>query len=52
MNKYDSVKMADVLGDVKNKEMIQNPVEAGVLLHDACPILAKVQEKVFSRFGW
>ncbi len=51
MNEYDSDKMADVLSDVKNMELTQNPEEADVLLLNTCSIREKAQEKVFSELG-
>ena len=51
MNEYDSDKMADVLGDVKDMEVTQDPAEADVLLLNTCSIREKAQEKVFSQLG-
>ncbi len=51
MNEYDSDKMADVLVDVKEMEVTQNPEEADVLLLNTCSIREKAQEKVFSQLG-
>ena len=51
MNEYDSDKMADVLGAVKNMELTHNPEEADVLLLNTCSIREKAQEKVFSELG-
>lgn len=51
MNEYDSDKMADVLVDVKDMEVTQNPEEADVLLLNTCSIREKAQEKVFSQLG-
>jgi len=51
MNEYDSDKMADVLGAVKEMQLTQNPEEADVLLLNTCSIREKAQEKVFSQLG-
>jgi len=51
MNEYDSDKMADVLGAVKDMELTHNPEEADVLLLNTCSIREKAQEKVFSELG-
>lgn len=51
MNEYDSDKMADVLGAVKEMELTNNPEEAVVLLLNTCSIREKAQEKVFSQLG-
>jgi len=51
MNEYDSDKMADVLGAVKDMVVTQNPEEADVLLLNTCSIREKAQEKVFSQLG-
>ena len=51
MNEYDSDKMADVLGAVKEMELTQHPEEADVLLLNTCSIREKAQEKVFSQLG-
>lgn len=51
MNEYDSDKMADVLGAVKEMELTNNPEEADVLLLNTCSIREKAQEKVFSQLG-
>ena len=51
MNEYDSDKMADVLGAVKEMERTQCPEEADVLLLNTCSIREKAQEKVFSQLG-
>ena len=51
MNEYDSDKMADVLGVVKDMVVTQNPEEADVLLLNTCSIREKAQEKVFSQLG-
>ena len=51
MNEYDSDKMADVLGAVKDMVVTQNPEEADVLLLNTCSIREKAQQKVFSQLG-
>ena len=51
MNEYDSDKMADVLGSVKDMEVTLNPEEADILLLNTCSIREKAQEKVFSQLG-
>ena len=51
MNEYDSSRMADLLGDSHEMELVQTPEEADVLLLNTCSIREKAQEKVFHQLG-
>jgi tRNA-2-methylthio-N6-dimethylallyladenosine synthase len=51
MNEYDSARMADVLASSHRLEIVDDPVEADVLLLNTCSIREKAQEKVFSELG-
>jgi len=51
MNEYDSARMADVLAASHRLELVDDPVQADVLLLNTCSIREKAQEKVFSELG-
>lgn len=51
MNKYDSDKMLDVLGQERGVVVTQNPEDADVILFNTCSVREKAQEKVFSDLG-
>ncbi len=51
MNEYDSSRMADLLGDSHEMELVDTPEEADVLLLNTCSIREKAQEKVFHQLG-
>jgi tRNA-2-methylthio-N6-dimethylallyladenosine synthase len=51
MNSYDSSKIADVLNDTHNIQLVNEPTEADILLLNTCSIREKAQEKVFSELG-
>ncbi len=51
MNEYDSSRMADLLGDSHEMELVDSPEEADVLLLNTCSIREKAQEKVFHQLG-
>jgi tRNA-2-methylthio-N6-dimethylallyladenosine synthase len=51
MNEYDSARMADVLANSHRLELVDDPVQADVLLLNTCSIREKAQEKVFSELG-
>ena len=51
MNEYDSSRMADLLGDSHEMELVETPEEADVLLLNTCSIREKAQEKVFHQLG-
>lgn len=51
MNEYDSSRMADLLGESHEMELVDTPEEADVLLLNTCSIREKAQEKVFHQLG-
>jgi tRNA-2-methylthio-N6-dimethylallyladenosine synthase len=51
MNEYDSQKMALLLAKSHKLKLIQDPMQADVLLLNTCSIREKAQEKVFSLLG-
>jgi len=51
MNEYDSSRMADVLVDSHQVEVVNDPALADILLLNTCSIREKAQEKVFSELG-
>jgi tRNA-2-methylthio-N6-dimethylallyladenosine synthase len=51
MNEYDSSRMADLLGESHEMELVDSPEEADVLLLNTCSIREKAQEKVFHQLG-
>ena len=51
MNEYDTARIADVLANSHNLQLIQDAEQADVLLLNTCSIREKAQEKVFSQLG-
>jgi tRNA-2-methylthio-N6-dimethylallyladenosine synthase len=51
MNEYDSSRMADVLRDSHDYELVGDAAEADVILLNTCSIREKAQEKVFHQLG-
>ncbi|MBX3706240.1 MAG: tRNA (N6-isopentenyl adenosine(37)-C2)-methylthiotransferase MiaB [Pseudomonadales bacterium] len=51
MNEYDSSKMAALLGDSHDYELVGAPEEADLILLNTCSIREKAQEKVFHQLG-
>lgn len=51
MNEYDSAKMAEVLAEHDNYELVSDPAEADLLLVNTCSVREKAQEKLFSQLG-
>lgn len=51
MNEYDSSRMADVLIDSHQVEVVNDPALADIALLNTCSIREKAQEKVFSELG-
>ncbi len=51
MNEYDSGKMADLLNDFSDYELVDSPEKAAVLLMNTCSVRDKAQEKLFSELG-
>ncbi len=51
MNEYDSSRMADLLGESHELELVDDPGEADVLLLNTCSIRERAQEKVFHQLG-
>ncbi|MBI3774168.1 MAG: tRNA (N6-isopentenyl adenosine(37)-C2)-methylthiotransferase MiaB [Gammaproteobacteria bacterium] len=51
MNEYDSGKMADILAKSHGFEIVNDALQADVLLLNTCSVREKPQEKVFSQLG-
>lgn len=51
MNEYDSARMADLLADSHDYELVAEPEQADLLLLNTCSIREKAQEKVFHQLG-
>ncbi len=51
MNEYDSGKMADILAASHGFEIVNDALQADVLLLNTCSVREKPQEKVFSQLG-
>lgn len=51
MNEYDSARMADVLRDESQYELVSDERDADVLLLNTCSIRERAQEKVFHQLG-
>lgn len=51
MNEYDSIRMAEVLGNSEGLVKTEDPAEADVILLNTCSIREKAEEKVFSDLG-
>lgn len=51
MNEYDSSRMADLLKQTHQMELVDQPEGADLLLLNTCSIREKAQEKVFSQLG-
>ena len=51
MNEYDSVRMADLLGETQAMELTDQPEEADVILINTCSVREKAQEKLFHQLG-
>lgn len=51
MNEYDSARMADLLIDHEQMELVDREEDADVLLLNTCAIREKAQEKVFHQLG-
>jgi len=51
MNEYDSARMAELLGDSHDYELVGAPEEADLILLNTCSIREKAQEKVFHQLG-
>ncbi|SMN14485.1 tRNA-i(6)A37 methylthiotransferase [uncultured Candidatus Thioglobus sp.] len=51
MNEYDSQKMIDVLKHSHSLELVDDALEADVLLLNTCSIREKAQEKLFHQLG-
>jgi tRNA-2-methylthio-N6-dimethylallyladenosine synthase len=51
MNEYDSGKMADLLNEYSDYELVDSPEKASVLLMNTCSVRDKAQEKLFSELG-
>ncbi|MFK7916000.1 MAG: tRNA (N6-isopentenyl adenosine(37)-C2)-methylthiotransferase MiaB, partial [Pseudomonadales bacterium] len=51
MNEYDSARMADLLADSHDYELVEAPEQADLLLLNTCSIREKAQEKVFHQLG-
>ncbi|MGI9328533.1 MAG: tRNA (N6-isopentenyl adenosine(37)-C2)-methylthiotransferase MiaB [Pseudomonadales bacterium] len=51
MNEYDSARMADLLANSHDYELVDEPEQADLLLLNTCSIREKAQEKVFHQLG-
>ena len=51
MNEYDSARMADLMRQSGDYELVDTPEEADLLLLNTCSIREKAQEKVFHQLG-
>ena len=51
MNEYDSSRMADLLQESHQMEIVKTPEEADLVLLNTCSIREKAQEKVFHQLG-
>ena len=51
MNEYDSARVADLLREEADYELVETPEEADLLLLNTCSIREKAAEKMFSELG-
>ncbi|MFU8814521.1 MAG: tRNA (N6-isopentenyl adenosine(37)-C2)-methylthiotransferase MiaB [Pseudomonadales bacterium] len=51
MNEYDSSRMADLLGDSHDYQLVASAEEADLILLNTCSIREKAQERVFHQLG-
>ena len=51
MNEYDSSRMADLLGDSHDYQLVETAEEADLILLNTCSIREKAQERVFHQLG-
>ncbi|MYA18214.1 MAG: tRNA (N6-isopentenyl adenosine(37)-C2)-methylthiotransferase MiaB [Gammaproteobacteria bacterium] len=51
MNEYDSSRMVDVLRESHGATLVDDPVDADMLLLNTCSVREKAAEKVFSQLG-
>ena len=51
MNEYDSARILDLLRESQDATVVDDPVEADLLLLNTCSIREKAQEKVFHQLG-
>ncbi|MFA7496647.1 MAG: tRNA (N6-isopentenyl adenosine(37)-C2)-methylthiotransferase MiaB [Acidithiobacillus sp.] len=52
MNEYDSERMADVLAVSHDLRLVDDPLQADVLLLNTCSIREKAEDKVFTQLGF